>query len=204
MRDDEKRWVSATATRNHVLQNPLLDWLDLFGEANDFIRDADLPDYDERLEFVPFIMQKGNEFETAVAERLAARAPMLTIAQNRDEIGDTSSTQKTFEALAQGQHVVVESAVDFRQLLIFFCLFGVLEKGSHHPHMGEQRVDAVHGFVSRHVFVSQRKIRITNLPMFKTSETREIAWKSQGVRAFEFWICFGFRDWDVEFGVGEL
>ena len=57
MEDDGKHqehaWVSATATRNHVLRNPSMDWLDLYGEAKGYIREPELPNYDERLEFVP-------------------------------------------------------------------------------------------------------------------------------------------------------
>ena len=32
-------WVSASATRNHVLGDPLLDWLDRHGESKGFERD---------------------------------------------------------------------------------------------------------------------------------------------------------------------
>ena len=56
-------WVSASNTRNHVLNDPLLDWLDLHGEPNDFIKDSDRDEYDPRLDFSSFIMAKGNQFE---------------------------------------------------------------------------------------------------------------------------------------------
>jgi hypothetical protein len=48
MTEKKQLWVSATATRNYLLRNPLIDWLDRFGKANGFIRDTDLADYDER------------------------------------------------------------------------------------------------------------------------------------------------------------
>ena len=103
MIDKEQLWVSATATRNHLLRNPLIDWLNLFGEANGFIRDADLADYDERLEFVPFIMRKGVEFEAAVVAHMASQAPMITIAQSRDDVHGPLAAERTLEALAEGQ-----------------------------------------------------------------------------------------------------
>jgi hypothetical protein len=56
-------WVSATARRNYLLNNPLIDWLERFGEEKGFAPDADLPGYDPALEFAPFIMSKGIAFE---------------------------------------------------------------------------------------------------------------------------------------------
>jgi len=42
-------WVSASATRNHVLENPLLDWLNRWGEAKGYSPDS--PEtFDERTE----------------------------------------------------------------------------------------------------------------------------------------------------------
>lgn len=59
-------WVYASATRNHVLGDPLLDWFDLHGEAKGFERDP----VDERTDFLEFIFRKGREFERAVVEHL--------------------------------------------------------------------------------------------------------------------------------------
>ena len=66
-REEWDAWVSATATRNFVLGNPLIDWLERHGAEADFHRDTDLPDYDERIDFTQFIMGKGVDFEAAIA-----------------------------------------------------------------------------------------------------------------------------------------
>ena len=63
---DWEQWVSASKTRNHVLEDPLLDWLDRYGESKGFERDA----VDERTDFATFIMRKGIEFEQAVVKHL--------------------------------------------------------------------------------------------------------------------------------------
>ena len=59
-------WVSASAMRNYVLSDPLLDWLDLHGEASGFERDP----VDPRTDFDSFVAGKGREFEAAVIEHL--------------------------------------------------------------------------------------------------------------------------------------
>ena len=52
--------------RNYVLSDPLLDWLDLHGEASGFERDP----VDPRTDFDSFVARKGREFEGAVIEHL--------------------------------------------------------------------------------------------------------------------------------------
>ena len=59
---DSDDWVSATETRNHVLGDPLLDWLELYGEDMGFWRDTP----DERTDYGPFVTRKGRQFEAAV------------------------------------------------------------------------------------------------------------------------------------------
>ena len=70
---DWSEWVSASRTRNYVLRDPLLDWLELHGEHKGFVRDDRLPGFDARTAFGPFIMKKGCEFEVAVVGLLRSR-----------------------------------------------------------------------------------------------------------------------------------
>ena len=55
---DWDQWLSATRTRAYLLHNPLTDWLERYGTEKGFVRDTDLPGYDERLEFLPFNLAK--------------------------------------------------------------------------------------------------------------------------------------------------
>jgi len=57
-----EQWVSATKTRNHVAGDPLLDWLDLYGESKGLQPEVS----DPRTDFARFVMAKGNEFEQVV------------------------------------------------------------------------------------------------------------------------------------------
>ena len=59
-------WVPASAMRNYVLGDPLLDWLDRHGESKGFARDEP----DTRTDFLDFIFRKGVEFERSVVEHL--------------------------------------------------------------------------------------------------------------------------------------
>ena len=92
--DDWADWVSASAMRNYVLNDPLLDWLDLYGEASGFECD----EIDERTDFASFIMGKGQQFENAVVAHLAG----LAVGEMRTILGeDASSAQRrTDDAVA--------------------------------------------------------------------------------------------------------
>ena len=65
-RSDWGAWVSASATRNHVIDDPLLDWLERYGELKGFERD----ELDARTDRGEFVMAKGRDFEDAVVEHL--------------------------------------------------------------------------------------------------------------------------------------
>ena len=94
---DWDSWVSASSTRNYLTRNPLIDWLERYGEANGFFRDTDLDGYDARLEFVPFIMKKGHEFEAAIIEHLSSKLAIFTVAHSRDDVRDLAAAEGTFE-----------------------------------------------------------------------------------------------------------
>ena len=77
---DWDRWVSPTRTRNYILDDPLLDWLDLHGEAQGFERDSSSPQYDPRTDFTKFLFKQGHKFEAAIIELLGRDHHVETIA----------------------------------------------------------------------------------------------------------------------------
>jgi hypothetical protein len=103
--DDASRWVSASATRNFVLGDPLLDWLNLYGSGRELVRDDELPTYDELTDFTPFIFEQGRRFEAAVVELLRAQRPeheLVTVSEGHEQIRDHASAVATFEAMRDG------------------------------------------------------------------------------------------------------
>jgi hypothetical protein len=77
----EAGWVSAGRTRNYLLRDPLLDWLDLYGADKGFVRDDYRLDYDARTDFLPFIYRQGNCFEHAVLDCLREKTSSPSDAQ---------------------------------------------------------------------------------------------------------------------------
>lgn len=66
-------WVRASSTRNYALGDPLIDWLDLYGEKTGFVPDEKQPGYDKRLDFKQFILEQGHKFEARIMAQLRQR-----------------------------------------------------------------------------------------------------------------------------------
>lgn len=103
---DWEDWVSASRTRNHVLGDPLLDWLDRYGEERGFQRDTQLAGYDPRTDFTPFIFRQGHRFEEAVIQHLRALRPVLAIATGPEDIRNIAKAEETFAAMAHGVPII--------------------------------------------------------------------------------------------------
>ena len=105
-RDKWQDWVSATAARNYILRDPLLDWLALYGEANGFRRDAAYPDYDARTDYTLFITEQGRRFGEAAVDLLRTRTDVVTITSSPEELRGLGKAEETFDAMAEGASVV--------------------------------------------------------------------------------------------------
>ncbi len=111
--DDEWReWVAASRTRSYAVGDPLLDWLDLYGEERGFQRDDELPGYDPRTDFREFIFRRGNAFESAVLDHLRTLAPVTQI-QPEGEVGsrDLGRAEETFAAMQRGEPIIYQGVL---------------------------------------------------------------------------------------------
>ncbi len=108
---DWLEWVSATDTRNSLLQDPLLDWLNLYGHDKGFQEDDSLAGYDPRTDFGKFILRKGREFEAAVIKHLGALAPYVGFASSSSHARDFKMVNETLKAMKGGVPIIYQGVV---------------------------------------------------------------------------------------------
>ena len=108
---NRRTWVSATATRNYAMNDPLLDWLHYHGESKGFKPDTEYPDYDDRTDFRLFIMNQGNRFESAVAKHISDLFPIYRAREPRESSADDKVFLKTFDAMKQGRPVIYQAVM---------------------------------------------------------------------------------------------
>ncbi|MCH8814587.1 MAG: hypothetical protein IH957_05725 [Chloroflexi bacterium] len=108
---DWQDWVSASKTRNFAEQDPLLDWLNEHGVGKGFQRDDELPDYDERTDFLRFLFAKGIEFESAVLAHLQSSIPITVIAEGPRDIRSIARARDTFEAMETGEKIIAQGVL---------------------------------------------------------------------------------------------
>ena len=85
-----------------MLDDPLIDWLQLYVKSRDYIPKQELADYNKALDFVEFIFGKGNEFEAGILRLLQEQYEVATIAGDYREISRLDKAEATFEAMKRG------------------------------------------------------------------------------------------------------
>ena len=97
--EDWLSWVNASRTRNYLLKNTLIDWLEMYGDDRGLKRDTLLPSYDPRLDFTQFIWDQGISFEAAVLRHLSNLASAITISSDPSHSRSLDKAKQTFEAM---------------------------------------------------------------------------------------------------------
>jgi len=106
-----RAWVSASRTRNFCNDDPLLDWLEEYGEAKGFAKDSSAESYDPRTDFLQFVLKKGNDFEAVVLEYLAGKVQLRRIAAEPKEVRDPAVAARTWEAMLAGTEAIAQAVL---------------------------------------------------------------------------------------------
>ncbi len=109
--DDWRQWVSAGRTRNWMLGDPLIDWLQEYGKSRDYIPKRELSEYVRDLDFLEFIFEKGREFEAGILRLLRERYEVATIAQDYREIRELGKAEETHEAMRRGAPIIYQAVL---------------------------------------------------------------------------------------------
>ena len=104
-------WVSASSTRNYALADPILDWLDLYGEAKGYLPDNALPGYDPRTDFREFLFAQGREFEARVIAHLRRETDVRTITDDHLQTRTREAAERTFAAMHEGVPVLYQGVL---------------------------------------------------------------------------------------------
>ena len=97
-----REWVSAGRTRNWMLHDSLLDWLNLYGADHGFVRDDAMPGYDARYDFTSFVMRQGRAFEAAVLAHLRGRFEIPSVADGWEDIRSLEKGRETYDLMRAG------------------------------------------------------------------------------------------------------
>ena len=108
---DWRQWVSAGRTRNWLMEDPLIDWLQEYGEDRGYKPKRDTHGYNKRLDFVQFIFGKGNEFEEGILNLLRKRYEVVMVAQSYKDIPVLEKAEETFEVMRQGAPVIYQAVL---------------------------------------------------------------------------------------------
>lgn len=104
-------WVAAGALRHWCDGDPLLDWLDLYGEDTGFARDDREPAYDPRFDLPRLIGDRGQHFEDVVIAHLAERYGVTRIAELPNDARSLDAARATWQAMAAGDPIVARAVL---------------------------------------------------------------------------------------------
>ena len=109
--DDWKEWVSAGQTRNWMLGNPIIDWLELYGKIHGYVPKQELADYSKEIDFVDFIFEKGRQFEAGIFRILQEHYEVTTVAHAPEDIRSLDKAKEIFAAMQQGKPVIYQAVL---------------------------------------------------------------------------------------------
>ena len=94
-----------------MLNDPLSDWLQLYGKSRGYIPRPEMDLYNKELDFVGFIFDKGREFEAGILRLLQEQYEVTTVALSHQEIRRLDKAHETYMAMCQGVPVIYQAVL---------------------------------------------------------------------------------------------
>ena len=109
--EDWRQWVSAGRTRNWMLNDPLVHWLQLYGKSRGYVPRQELASYAKELDFVEFIFEKSRAFEAGILRLLQEQYEVTTIAHGYEEIRKLDKAEETFATMVKGMPIIYQAVL---------------------------------------------------------------------------------------------
>jgi len=100
----EELVISATKTRNYMLNDSIIDWFNLYGSKNGFMRDSE-----ENL-YMDFLLERGQKFENYILDYLKPKISSYSyvdIGSKYKYFNDTG-VKETLEHMRKGTHIIYQ------------------------------------------------------------------------------------------------
>jgi hypothetical protein len=107
--EDWQPWIAASRTRHFIDGEPLLDWLDRFGDEHGFVRDTDAEGYDPRTDMRLLVLERGKQFEDAVVALIRDGLDTVHIGDGWQDARDLDAAERTIDAMRAGVPVIEQA-----------------------------------------------------------------------------------------------
>jgi hypothetical protein len=105
------QWVAASRTSNFCCDDPLIDWLDLFGRVNGFLPDDERPGYDGRTDFRRYLFAQARQFEDVVTSYLKAGQQLVRIRLEASDVTRHEAVESTWNAMVEGVEIISQGVL---------------------------------------------------------------------------------------------
>lgn len=104
------QWVSGSKTRNYTLNNPIVDWLNLYGTLKGYVPDNAAANYRPELDFGNYIMKQGIKYEEYIMKKLRTKfgSDLLEFKQNSNF---TENIHNTICAMNSGTPIISQGMI---------------------------------------------------------------------------------------------
>ena len=94
-----------------MLNDPLLDWLHLYGKSRGYLPDNAVAGYEQDLDFLAFLFERGHAFEAGILQLFQERFEVVPIAQDYQDIRKLEKAEATFAAMQQGVPILYQAVL---------------------------------------------------------------------------------------------